>query len=76
MGRHRSSIGFKIKSYDAIPVNLLLWGSKNWIINKNYIGMIEPFYHKDVYIILKFSMSRVKEDMIKKTQPSDNGFDA
>ena len=55
----------KIKFYEAKLVNVLLWGSKNWSINKNDITMIEAFYNKAMYRIFKVPMSRVKEDKIK-----------
>ena len=66
MGHQRSLLTLKIKSHEAIPVNVLLQGNENWSGNKNDIVMIEAFYHKAMHRIFKVMVPRVKEEQALK----------
>ena len=55
----------KVKSHDATPLNLLLWGGDNWSGNAAGISECEAFYHQEMRRILIISMARVKDDMIR-----------
>ena len=55
----------KVKSHNAIPVKLLLWGGENWSGNVADIRKYETFHHTMMRIMLKMPMSRVKEETIK-----------
>ena len=54
----------KIKLYQAIPINLILWSSENWSGNKADIKMMDTFYHKSIRRILGIIMRRVKDEEI------------
>ena len=47
----------KIKLYEVIEINVLLWNGENWSGNKNNAAMIEAFYHNSMLIILNMIMS-------------------
>jgi len=46
----------KIKLYQTIPMNLMLWGSENWSGNKADIKLLDTFHHKSIRRILGISM--------------------
>ena len=58
----------KIKLYQAIPMNLMLWGSENWSGNKADIKLLDTFHHKSIRRILGITMGRVKDEEITNSE--------
>ena len=50
--------------FQAIPMNLLLWGAKMWSLRKSQLDQLEVFLHRSIRRILQISMSTVKEEKI------------
>ena len=48
--------------FQAIPMNLLLWGAKTWSLRKSQLDQLEVFLHRSIQRILQVSMSMVKEE--------------
>jgi len=58
----------KVRLYNTILLNLLLWSSETWSRNVADIYKCEAFYHKAMRRILGISMMQVKEDEIKNEE--------
>ena len=58
----------KIKLYQAIPMNLMLWGGENWSGNKADIKLLDTFHHKSIRRILGISMGRVRDEEITNSE--------
>jgi hypothetical protein len=48
----------------AIPMNLLLWGCKTWLMQKALSNKLEVFLHCNIRRILCVSMTKVREERI------------
>jgi hypothetical protein len=51
--------------FQAIPINLLLWGCETWSLRKSLLDKLEVFLHKSIRQILHVSMFQVKDTKIK-----------
>ena len=51
--------------FQAIPMNLLLWGAETWSLRKTQLDQLEVFLHRSIRRILQISMSTVKEERIR-----------
>ena len=51
--------------FQAIPMNLLLWGAKTWSLRKSQLDQLKVFLHCSIRRILQISMSTVKEEKIR-----------
>jgi hypothetical protein len=47
--------------FRAIPVNLLLWGCKNWSLRKSLLRQLKVFLHCSIQWILNLLMTDDKE---------------
>jgi hypothetical protein len=56
----------KYMLFRAIPMNLLLWGAETWSLRKTQLDQLEIFLHRNIRRILQISMSKVKEERIRK----------
>ena len=52
----------KYQLFQAILMNLLLWGAKTWSLSKSQLDQLEVFLHRSIRRILQISMSMVKEE--------------
>jgi hypothetical protein len=57
--------------FRAIPMNLLLWGTETWSLQKTQLDKLEVFLHRSIRQILHFSMSTVHEDRIRNEKMHD-----
>ncbi len=51
----------------AIPMNLLLWGCKTWLLWQSLLDKLEVFLHWSIQCILAINITRVKEEKIQNT---------
>ncbi len=51
--------------FRVIPVNLLLWGCKNWSLRQDLLRQVEVFLHHSIRQILHISIMQVQEDHIR-----------
>jgi hypothetical protein len=51
--------------FQAIPMNLLLWGAETWSLRKTQLDELEVFLHRSIRRILQIAMSTVKEERIR-----------
>jgi hypothetical protein len=51
--------------FRAIPMNLLLWGCKNWSLQQAVLRKLEVFLHRSIRQILHISMVQVQECHIR-----------
>jgi hypothetical protein len=51
--------------FRAIPMNLLLWGCKTWLMQKVLSNKLEVFLHRNIRRILRVSMTKVREERIQ-----------
>ncbi len=51
--------------FQAIPMNLLLWGTETWSLCKSQLDQLEVFLHRSIRWILQISISKVQEDRIR-----------
>ncbi len=49
----------------AIPMNLLLWGCETWSMRKSLSNKLEVFLHRNIWSMLRVSMTRVREEGIR-----------
>jgi hypothetical protein len=54
--------------FRAIPINLLLWGCKTWLLRQSLLNKLEGFLHQSIQRILDINMTRVKEERIRNTK--------
>ena len=52
--------------FRAIPMNLLLWGCKTWLLRQSLLNKLEVFLHRSIQCILAINMTRVKEERNQK----------
>ncbi len=50
--------------FQAIPMNLLLWGAKTWSLRKSQFDKLEVFLHRSIRRILHISMTTVHEQRL------------
>jgi hypothetical protein len=51
--------------FQAIPMNLLLWGAETWSLRKTQLDQLEVFLHRSIRRILQVSVSTVKEERVR-----------
>ena len=51
--------------FRTIPMNLLLWGCKNWSLRQDLLQRLEVFLHCRIRRILYISITQVQEDRIR-----------
>jgi len=51
--------------FQAIPMNILLWGAETWSLRKTQLDQLEVFLHRSIRCILQISMRTVKEERIR-----------
>ena len=51
--------------FQAIPMNLLLWGAETWSLRKSQLDQLEVFLHRSIQRILQIPMTKVQEDRIR-----------
>ena len=51
--------------FRAIPMNLLLWGCKNWSLRQDLLRQLEVFLHRSIRRILHISIAQVQEEHIR-----------
>ena len=54
--------------FRAIPMNLLLWGCKTWLLRQSLLNKLEVFLHRSIRCILDINMTRVKDKQIRNTK--------
>ncbi len=59
----------------AIPMNLLLWGCKTWLMQKALSNKLEVFLHCNIRRILRVSMTKVREDRIQNEHVRQMSYD-
>jgi hypothetical protein len=52
----------------AIPMNLLLWGCKTWLLGQSLLNKLKVFLHQSIRRILAINMTCVKEEQIRNTK--------
>jgi len=55
----------KYLPFQAIPMNLLLWGAKTWSLCKSQLDQLKVFLHHSIRRILQILMTKVQEDRIR-----------
>jgi hypothetical protein len=61
--------------FRAIPMNLLLWGCKTWLIHQALLNKLEIFLHQSIRQILHVSMTCVKEERIRNEHMQRMSYD-
>jgi hypothetical protein len=51
----------------VIPMNLLLWGCKTWLLWQSLLDKLEVFLHQSIRYILAINITHVKEEKIRNT---------
>ena len=54
--------------YQAIPINLLLWGCESWILTKVLISKLEVFHNRCIRSILNIKWDEVRDLKITNEQ--------
>ena len=54
--------------FQAIPMNLLLWGCETWSLRQSLLNKLEVFLHRSIQRILAINMTCVKEERIRNTK--------
>ncbi len=54
--------------FQVIPMNLLLWGCKNWSLRQDLLRQLEVFLHQSIRPILHISIVQVQEDHIRNNK--------
>ena len=58
--------------YQAIPINLLLWGCESWALTKVLISKLEVFHNRYIRSILQIKWDEVREFKITNVQIKKN----
>ena len=54
----------KKQIFQAIPLNLLLWGCEAWALRESQLNKLDAFLHRQIRRILGINMLQVKEEKI------------
>jgi hypothetical protein len=57
--------------FRAIPMNLLLWGTETWLLQKLQLDKLEAFLHRSIQSILQISMTKVQEQHLRNGKVCD-----
>ena len=63
-----TSLETKIRLYQAIPVNLVLWNAEIWSGNQADLDALDIFHHKAIRRILHINMIQVKDERLKNEE--------
>ena len=58
------NIYIKYLLFQAIPMNLLLWGCKTWLLQQSLLNKLKVFLHQSIRHILAINITGVKEERI------------
>jgi hypothetical protein len=58
-------MSIKYLLFSAIPMNLLLWGCKNWSLRQALLQKLEVFLHRSIQRILHIFIVQVQEHHIR-----------
>ena len=65
---HHLNIYSKYLVFQAIPMNLLLWGCKTWLLQQSLFNKLEVFLHQSIQRILAINMTCVKDKRIQNAK--------
>jgi hypothetical protein len=54
--------------FQAIPMNLLLWGCEMWSLQQTLLNKLKVFMHRSICRILDIMMTQVKDDRIRNNK--------
>jgi hypothetical protein len=69
------NIWSKYLLFCAIPMNLLLWGCKTWLMRKALSNKFEVFLHHNIWRIFSVLMMRVKAEQIHNKRVQQMFYD-
>ena len=58
----------KYLTFEAVPINLLLWGCESWLPRTSLINKLEVFINCNAWNILRILIFQVKDDRITTKQ--------